>query len=78
MKSRVQIQKLAIGQEIYWVQGAHQNCISFGDRNKIFFEVVAAIRKRKNFIWKSMDEKGIWSEDQNCILQVFLNEFQEI
>lgn len=48
---------------------------SKGDKNTKYFQIVATITKGKNFIWNIMDERGIWSDDQNVILQVFSNEF---
>lgn len=32
--------------------------------------IAATIRKSYTFIWKVMDEDGLWSEDQNTILQI--------
>lgn len=45
------------------------------DKKTKYFQVTVTIRKRQNFIWKVMDEHGLWSKDQNVILQIFSNEF---
>lgn len=57
-----------IEQEIYWAQRAHQNWIALGDKNAKFFQTVTTIRKRKNTIYKTLDEIRIWSNNQNFVL----------
>lgn len=45
------------------------------DKISKVFQVTVTIWKRKNIIWKILDEQRIWSKDQNVILQVFSDEF---
>lgn len=48
-----------------------------GDKNTKFFQTVANIQMRHNYIHKILDNNGIWTDDQNCIVQVFTREFQK-
>lgn len=47
-----------------------------GDWNTKFFQVASTIRKSHNYIKKIMDEHGNWLDDQNYIMQVFSQEFE--
>lgn len=58
-----QIQKLIVEHEIYWAQRAHQIWNTLGYKNTEYFQTAIAMRKMKNFIWKTMDDKGIWLKD---------------
>lgn len=48
-----------------------------GKKQYKIFQIAATTRKRHNYIRKILDKNGIWSHDQNFILQVFPREFQK-
>lgn len=69
-----QVRQLSIEQEkLHWAPQAHKSWIAFGDKSTKHFQMVATIRKRHNTIRKIKDEHEYYFNDQNEILQVFLN-----
>lgn len=51
-----QIQNHAMKQQIYWAQRSRPNWIQFEKKITKYLQIATTSRKRKNFIWKIMDE----------------------
>lgn len=64
----------AMEQEINCAQHAKKYWFTFDDKYTKCFQLTAIICKRKNYIWKILNENDLWSDDQNAILQVFARE----
>lgn len=58
------IQQYAMEQELYLTQRVHQNQIQFDDKNTKYFQLAGNIRKISNFVWKNLDDQGLWANDQ--------------
>lgn len=58
-----------------WAQKAKANWLKLGDRNTIFFQTVATIRRKRNEIKKVKDRNGLWWNATEGLEQVFVPDF---
>ena len=77
-KLRKEINDLLDCEEIMWQQRSKVNWLSLGDRNTKYFHTKASGRKKKNTIFKLMDEKGIWRESASEVAEVAVPYFENL
>ena len=61
-----------------WQQRSKVNWISLGDRNTKYFHTKASGRKKKNTIFKLMDDRGIWRELDSEVAEVVVSYFENL
>ncbi|KAK5825676.1 hypothetical protein PVK06_020534 [Gossypium arboreum] len=64
--------------ELCWEQKVHINWLKHGDHNTTFFHKLATGRKCHNSIKGLEDEAGRWIEDENGVMAIVSNNFQDI
>ena len=78
IKLRKEINDLLDCEEIMWQQRSKFNWLSLGDRNTKYFHTKASGRKKKNTIFKLMDERGIWRESASVVAEVAVSYFENL
>ena len=65
-------------EEIKWAPKSRQNWIQLGDKNnRFFFQTMTLNKRRKNKIWKIKDSDGLWSNNQEDVARIFINNFSK-
>ena len=77
-KLRKELNDLLDCEEIMWQQRSKVNWISLGDRNTKYFHTKASGRKKKNTIFKLMDDRGIWRELDSEVAEVAVSYFENL
>lgn len=76
LQTENEIQNLLKIEELRWSQRARADWIRLGDQNTKFFQ--ARVRKRRsiNQINKIQDSSGLWLEEEEQIVECFMQEFK--
>lgn len=73
---RLELNREAEKEEIYWEQRARVNWLKHGDRNTTFFHKSATMRKRRNFVKGLENDLGKWVDDEKGIMDITTNYFK--
>lgn len=65
-------------EEIYWKQRSKKNLLGWGDKNTKWFHKKASMRKCRNTIHDIYDSNGVWLEEHNKMMKVFIEYFQQL
>lgn len=71
------IEELHTSEEIFWAQKARANWLQLGDKNIIFFQTQATIRRKRNFITTIQDSNGCLLTETQQVIDQFILDFRK-